>query len=140
LNIVHEFRRKYLSVCAVLWCFGVMNLVVCPNRIKKEWDVAAVNVLTLAASTAAMNWALAPSRSYGSTFKYEFQNSLQKLPNHVFDKSYPLREFDMPKRVFSFFYKAAQLSLVGMVTGSAGAGLASVMPSARNKEYVTTRL
>jgi hypothetical protein len=138
LNIVHEFRRKYLSVCAVLWCFGVMNFVVCSNRIKQEWDVAAVNVLTLAASTAAMNWALAPSRSYGSTFKYEFQNSLQKLPNHVFDKSYPLREFDMPKRVFSFFYKAAQLSLVGMVTGSAGAGLASVMPSARNKEYVTT--
>jgi hypothetical protein len=96
--------------------------------------MAAVNVLTLVASTAAMNWALAPSRSYGSTFKYEFQNSIQKLPNHVFDKSYPLREFDMPKRVFSFFYKAAQLSLVGMGIGSAGAGLASLMPSAREKE------
>lgn len=108
------------------------------NRIRKEWDVAAVNVLTLVASTAAMNWALAPSRSYGSTFKYEFQNSLQKLPNHVFDKSYPLREFDMSKRVFSFFYKAAQLSLVGMVTGAAGAGLSRVMPSSKKKEYVTT--
>lgn len=104
------------------------------ERIRKEWDVAAVNVLTLVASTAAMNWALAPSRSYGSTFKYEFQNSLQKLPNHVFDKSYPLREFDMSKRVFSFFYKAAQLSLVGMVTGAAGAGLSRVMPSSKKKE------
>lgn len=116
---------------------GVLILVSCANRIKQEWDVVAVNVLTLVASTAAMNWALAPSRSYGSTFKYEFQNSIQKLPNHVFDKSYPLREFDMPKRVFSFFYKAAQLSLVGMVTGSAGAGLASLMPSARKEEYAT---
>lgn len=104
------------------------------ERIKQEWDVAAVNVLTLVASTAAMNWALAPSRSYGSTFKYEFQNAIQKLPNHAFDKSYPLREFDMPKRVFSFFYKAAQLGLVGMITGSVGAGLSSLMPSARNKD------
>jgi len=104
------------------------------DRLKKEWDVAAVNVLTLVASTAAMNWALAPSRSYGSTFRYEFQNSIQKLPNHVFDKSYPLREFDMSKRVFSFFYKAAQLSLVGMVTGSVGAGLSNLMPSARRNE------
>jgi len=121
---------QYMDTCA----FRLLILVVCANRIKQEWDVAAVNVLTLVASTAAMNWALAPIRSYGSTFKYEFQNSLQKLPNHVFDKSYPLREFDMPKRVFSFFYKAAQLSLVGMVTGAAGAGLSSVMPSARDKE------
>lgn len=114
--------------------FDVLTLVGFAIRIKQEWDVAAVNVLTLVASTAAMNWALAPSRSYGSTFKYEFQNSIQKLPNHVFDKSYPLREFDMSKRVFSFFYKAAQLSLVGMVTGSVGAGLSNLMPSARNKE------
>jgi hypothetical protein len=104
------------------------------ERIKQEWDVAAANVLTLAVCNAAINWSLAPSRSYGSTFKYEFQNTIQKLPNHVFDKSYPLREFDMPKRIYSFFYKAAQLSLVGMVTGAGGAALSSVMPSARNKE------
>jgi hypothetical protein len=121
---------EIVTICnAVWWEFQHRG-----ERIKQEWDMAAVNVLTLVASTAAMNWALAPSRSYGSTFKYEFQNSIQKLPNHVFDKSYPLREFDMPKRVFSFFYKAAQLSLVGMGIGSAGAGLASLMPSAREKE------
>lgn len=50
-----------------------------------------------------------------------FKNSLQKLPNHVVDKSYSLREFDMSKRVFCFFYKPAHLSLVGMVTGTARA-------------------
>jgi hypothetical protein len=103
-------------------------------RIRQEWDVAAANVLTLAVCNAAICWSLAPSRSYGSTFKYEFQNTIQKLPNNVFDKSYPLREFDLPKRIYSFFYKAAELSLVGMVTGAAGAGLARVMPSSRNQE------
>jgi hypothetical protein len=104
------------------------------NRIRQEWDVAAANVLTLAVCNAAICWSLAPSRSYGSTFKYEFQNTIQKLPNNVFDKSYPLREFDLPKRIYSFFYKAAELSLVGMVTGAAGAGLARLMPSSRNQE------
>ncbi|CAK9227427.1 unnamed protein product [Sphagnum jensenii] len=103
------------------------------DRIRQEWDVAAANVLTLAVCNAAICWSLAPSRSYGSTFKYEFQNTIQKLPNNVFDKSYPLREFDLQKRIYSFFYKAAELSLVGMVTGAAGAGLARVMPSSRNQ-------
>lgn len=93
------------------------------TRIREEWDLAAANVLTMAVCNMAICWTLAPSRSYGNTFKYEFQNAIQKLPNHVFDKSYPLREFDRQKRIYSFFYKAAELSLVGMVAGTVGAGL-----------------
>lgn len=96
--------------------------------------MAAANVLTLAVCNAAMTWSLAPSRSYGSTFKYSWQNAIQKLPNNVFDKSYPLREFDMPMRIYSFLYRTLQLSLVGMAAGAGGAALSKVMPSARKQQ------
>ncbi|KVI01761.1 Protein of unknown function DUF3411 [Cynara cardunculus var. scolymus] len=81
------------------------------ERIKKEWDLALVNVLTVTACNAIVVWSLAPCRSYGNTFRFDLQNTLQKLPNNVFEKSYPLREFDMQKRIHSFFYKAAELSV-----------------------------
>ncbi|KAJ7547772.1 hypothetical protein O6H91_08G103700 [Diphasiastrum complanatum] len=103
------------------------------ERIRKEWDLAAINVMTLAACNLAIVCSLAPSRSYATVFKYDLQNALQKLPNNVFDRSYPLREFDMKKRVYGFFYKAAELSLVGMVIGTAGAGL-SEFHTALNKQ------
>jgi hypothetical protein len=62
----------------------------------------------------------------------KFQNTIQKTPINIFDKSHPLQEFYVQKRIYSFFYKAAELSLVGMVSGIAGAGLARLMPSSRN--------
>eukprot|EP00897_Mesotaenium_endlicherianum_P002618 jgi/Mesen1/2384/ME001565S01387 len=90
------------------------------SRLKEEWDLAALNVLTLAACNFAVVWTCSPSRSYGTTAKSDWQNVLQKLPNHAFDKSYPLMEFNMQKRVGGFFYKAAELSLVGSLLGAAG--------------------
>ena len=94
---------------------------------RQEWDLALANVLTLAACNAAMVWTLSPSRSYGTTARFDWQNVLQKLPNHVFDKSYPMREFNLVSRVSSFFYKAAELSLVGMVVGSAGGAVSNAL-------------
>ncbi|KAF4400771.1 hypothetical protein G4B88_001326 [Cannabis sativa] len=32
-------------------------------------------------------WSLAPCRSYGNTFHFNLQNTLQKLPNNTFEKS-----------------------------------------------------
>lgn len=89
------------------------------DRLKDEWDLALGNVLAQAACTGAAVWATAPSRTYGTTARFEWQMALQKLPNHVFDKSYPLREFSLQSRVGGFFYKAAQLSLVGVGVGAA---------------------
>jgi hypothetical protein len=63
------------------------------GRIRKEWDVATENALTVAVCNMAICWSLAPSWSYGSTFEYKFQNTIQKIPINVFDKSHPLREF-----------------------------------------------
>jgi hypothetical protein len=108
------------------------NLFLGFGRIRKEWDMATENVLTVVVCNIAICWSLAPSWSYGSTFKYKFQNTIQKIPINVFDKSHPLREFYVQKRIYSFFYKAAELSLVGMVSGIAGAGRARLMPSSRN--------
>lgn len=87
-------------------------------RIKQEWDLALVNILTISACNAFVVWSLAPCRSYGNTFRFDLENSIQKLPNNIFEKSYPLREFDLQKRIHSFFYKAAELCLVGVTAGS----------------------
>ncbi|CAI7889081.1 unnamed protein product [Closterium sp. NIES-53] len=94
------------------------------DRLKDEWGLALTNVLTLSLCNAAVVWSLSPTRSYGSTATSEWQMALQKLPNNMFDKSYPLREFNLPARAGSFFFNAAKLSLVGSTVGALG-GLAS---------------
>ncbi|TQD69772.1 hypothetical protein C1H46_044694 [Malus baccata] len=97
------------------------------GRIKQEWDLALINVLTVTACNAIVVWSLAPSRSYGNTFKFDLQNTLQKLPNNVFEKSYPLREFDLQKRFHSFFYKAAELCMVGLSAGAVQGSLSNFL-------------
>ncbi|GBG69600.1 hypothetical protein CBR_g4430 [Chara braunii] len=96
-------------------------------KIKEEWDLAAMNIMAAIVCNGAVVWALAPSRSFGTLARYDWQNVLQKLPNHVFDKSYPLREFSRGSRVASFFVKMVELGAVGMAVGAvssaAGSGL-----------------
>lgn len=104
------------------------------ERIKDEWGLAVCNVVTLAVCNAAIVWSLSPSRSYGSTATSEWQMALQKLPNNMFDKSYPLREFNMPARAGSFFFNAAKLSLVGTAVGSIGGLLSNAVLSAHKKK------
>ncbi|WMV50408.1 hypothetical protein MTR67_043793 [Solanum verrucosum] len=99
--------------CSVWW--EIKNR---KERIKQEWDLALLNVLTVTACNAIVVWSLAPCRSYGNTFQFDLQNTLQKLPNNVFEKSYPLREFNLQKRIQSFFCKAAEHCLVGLTTGA----------------------
>ncbi|KAL6328691.1 hypothetical protein AAG906_003376 [Vitis piasezkii] len=72
--------------CSVWW-----ELKNRKERIKQEWDLALINVLTVSACNAMVVWSLAPCRSYGNTFRFDLQNTLQKLPNNIFEKSYPLR-------------------------------------------------
>ncbi|GFY94734.1 hypothetical protein Acr_10g0001190 [Actinidia rufa] len=84
----------------------------------EEWDLALINILTLTACNAIVVWSLAPCRSYGNTFQFDLQNTVQKLPNNIFEKSYPLREFDLQKRIQSFVYKAAELCMVGCIAGA----------------------
>lgn len=110
--------------CSVWW--EVKNR---KERIKQEWDLALLNVLTATACNAAVFWTLAPCQSYGNTFRYDLQNTLQKLPNNIFEKSYPLREFDLQKRIHSFFYKAAELCMIGLSAGAVQGGLSNLLAS-----------
>ena len=116
--------------------FGYIDLVnVCFTffgRIKEEWDLALINVLTVTTCNAIVVWSLALCYSYGNTFRFDLQNTLQKLPNNIFEKSYPLREFDLQKRIQSFFYKAAELCMVGFTAGAAQGALSNL--SASKKE------
>ncbi|OIW18084.1 hypothetical protein TanjilG_08554 [Lupinus angustifolius] len=102
------------------------------GRIKQEWDLALINVLTVAACNAVVVWSLAPCRSYGNTFRFDLQNTLQKLPNNIFENSYPLREFDLQKRALCFLFKAAELCMVGLSAGAVQGALSNTL--ARKKE------
>ncbi|KAK2655757.1 hypothetical protein Ddye_008809 [Dipteronia dyeriana] len=106
------------------------------DRIKQEWDLALINVLTVTACNAFVVWSLAPCRSYGNTFRFDLQNTLQKLPNNIFERSYPLREFDLQKRIHSLFYKAAELCLVGLTAGAVQGSLSNLLGS-KKKERVS---
>ncbi|CAI5466076.1 unnamed protein product [Closterium sp. Yama58-4] len=97
------------------------------SKLIREWPLALTNVLTLSLCNLALVWCLSPSRSYGSTATNEWQMALQKLPNNVFDRSYALREFKLPERVGSFFFHAAQLSLIGSAVGAAGGAVSNAI-------------
>ena len=72
----------------------LINVCFCHDRIKQEWDLAPINVLTVTACNPFVVWSLAPCRSYGNTFRFDLQNTLQKLPNNIFERSYPFRELE----------------------------------------------
>lgn len=125
--------RLILEQATTIGCSAWWEIKNRKDRIKQEWDLALINVLTAAACNAAVVWSLAPCRSYGNTFRFDLQNTLQKLPNNVFEKSYPLREFDLQKRLHSFFYKAAELCFVGLTAGAVQGALSNF--SAKRKDF-----
>ncbi|PKI39255.1 hypothetical protein CRG98_040311 [Punica granatum] len=103
-----------------------------------EWDLALINVLTASACNAIVVWSLAPCRSYGDTFRFDLQNTLQKLPNNIFEKSYPLREFDLQKRIQSLCYKAAELCMVGLTAGAVQGSLSNFLAGKKNDRLSVT--
>uniref|UniRef100_A0A6M2F5R4 Protein RETICULATA-RELATED 1, chloroplastic n=1 Tax=Populus davidiana TaxID=266767 RepID=A0A6M2F5R4_9ROSI len=129
--------RLLLEQAATIGCSVWWELKNRKDRIKQEWDLALINVLTITACNAFAVWTLAPCRSYGNTFQFDLQNTLQKLPNNIFEMSYPLREFDLQKRVHSFFYKAAELCLVGLTTGAIQGSLTNTLARKKDRLSVT---
>ncbi len=90
------------------------------DRFGKELDLVAINTLGLAASTGAMAWMSAPTRSHGSLSKMPWQQMLHSMPNHVFDACTPLRNYTQQQRASAFFVKMAELCAVGSITGQRG--------------------
>ncbi|KAL9258421.1 RETICULATA, chloroplastic-like protein [Drosera capensis] len=71
------FEQATTIGCSVWW-----ELKCRKNRIKQEWYLALINVLTASACNAIVLWSLVPCRSYGNTFTFD----LQKLPNNMFER------------------------------------------------------
>ncbi|TVU51703.1 hypothetical protein EJB05_03145, partial [Eragrostis curvula] len=125
-KMAFEFMATFFS--SVWWEMNIRK-----ERFQQEWDLVVVNALTASCCNLMVLGLLAPCRSYGSTSRFDFQNTIEKLPNNIFEKSYPLREFDLPKRISAFFYKAAELSLVGVVAGSVQGGVSKVLSSRKER-------
>merc|ERR1719182_416527 len=76
---------------------------------------------------AALVWTTAPSRAFGSTSKFPWQQHLAKLPNNVFEKSGPLRRYTMVDRSQAFLLKTGQRGLVGLGSGALGVALENLV-------------
>jgi hypothetical protein len=103
------------------------------ERFWKEFDLVAVNTLSLAAANAAVVYLVAPTRAAPAPAKHEWQNMLSKLPNNVFEGTTPLRAYSNNSRIASFFVKAAQLGGVGAVAGGVQSALSSAVVELRKR-------
>lgn len=130
--------KLLLEQAATIGCTAWWEFKNRKERIKQEWDLALTNVLTVMACNAFVVWSLAPCRSYGNTFRFDLQNTLQKLPNNVFEKSYPLREFDLQKRIHSLFFKAAELCMVGLTAGAVQGSLSNFLAGKKKERLSMT--
>ncbi|ONM32291.1 Protein RETICULATA-RELATED 3 chloroplastic [Zea mays] len=133
----HKMSLEFIAtIASSIWC--EMNIR--KERFKQEWDLVIVNALTAACCNLMVLGLLAPCRSYASTSRFDFQNAIEKLPNNIFEKSYPLREFDLAKRISAFFYKAAELSLVGFVAGSVQGGMSIVLSARKERRLMNIQI
>ncbi|KQK18337.1 protein RETICULATA-RELATED 1, chloroplastic isoform X1 [Brachypodium distachyon] len=98
------------------------------ERFQQEWDLVFLNVFTATVCNLAVFYSLAPCRSY----------MIQKLPSNIFEKSYPMRQFDLLRRIQSLFGKAAELCLGGLLAGSIQGGLSNVLSSGRERRLSMT--
>ncbi|XP_060669318.1 protein RETICULATA-RELATED 1, chloroplastic-like isoform X2 [Ziziphus jujuba] len=121
--------RLLLEQATTIGCSVCLEFKNRKDRVKREWDLALVHMLTVAACDAIVVWLLATCRSYGNVFQFDLQNTLQKLPNNIFERSYPLREFDLQKRIHSFFYKAAEFCMAGLTAGAVQGSLSNYLAS-----------
>lgn len=103
------------------------------DKFWEQFDLVAVNTLTLAAANAAVVYLVAPTRAAPAPAKHEWQNMLSKLPNNVFEGTTPLRSYSNNSRVASFFVKAAQLAGVGAVAGGVQSALSSAVVELRKR-------
>ncbi|KAK3267462.1 hypothetical protein CYMTET_23983 [Cymbomonas tetramitiformis] len=105
------------------------------DKFKSEADLAAVNVLALMATNAAMVWMLCPNRSFATGHKYSWQRTLSGLPNHAFDTCGPLRDYTKVTRASGFLFKSAQLSAVGMTIGAISGAVSNALVGLRKDGY-----
>jgi hypothetical protein len=119
-------RYVVISMLSKTRFFGIyliQSYIFLGVRFQQEWDLVFLNVLSATVCNLAVFCSLAPCRSY----------MINKLPNNIFEKSYPMRQFDLLNRTQSLFSKAAELCLGGLLVGSIQGGLSSVLSAGRER-------
>jgi hypothetical protein len=89
-----------------------------------------VNVFAAMICNLVVFCSLAPCRSY----------TIQRVPNNIFEKSYPMRQFDLLRRTQSFITKAAELCLGGLLIGSVQGGLSKVLSDRKERWVIVYNL
>ena len=134
------FMQKTAIEGAIAFSFAMAHEVhVRGKRIQHEMDYAIINAVCLAFGAAACSALIAPSKlPTPPSSRFPWQSMLNKLPNNVFEKNTPARDFMIPQRVSSFVAKAVELSAVSAIAGAASASLQHCTLAARrisNPEY-----
>ncbi|VAI89219.1 unnamed protein product [Triticum turgidum subsp. durum] len=111
-SFLHKMTFELLATASTSVWWEMKNR---KERFQEEWDLVLLNVVTATVCNLAVFCSLAPCRSY----------MIHKLPNNIFEKSYPMRQFGLLGRTQSLFSKAAELCLGGLVIGSIQGGLIS---------------
>jgi len=100
------------------------------EHLREELDVALTNTATASAAAFASVWLIAPTRNFGVVQYSGWRQALDSLPNNVFDVGSPLVPFSLSSRVAGFLVKAAELSAVGLLSGTVsslvGSGLVAL--------------
>lgn len=104
------------------------------QKFTSEMDLAAVNIAAMMATNLAFMWCLTANRSVGNMHKFSFQRILHGLPNHVFDRAGPQRNFTTATRAAGMVVKAAQLSAVGTAIGAASGAASNSLVNLRRRE------
>ncbi|KAH7516381.1 hypothetical protein FEM48_Zijuj10G0129100 [Ziziphus jujuba var. spinosa] len=71
-----SLHKLLLEQAATIGCSVWSEFMNRKERTKKEWNLAFVNVLTVAACNAIAVWSVAPCHSYGNTFRFDLQTTL----------------------------------------------------------------
>ncbi|GJN06680.1 hypothetical protein PR202_ga24436 [Eleusine coracana subsp. coracana] len=119
-SFLHKMTFEFLATFSSSVWWEMKNR---KERFRQELDLVFVNVFAATICNLAVFCSLAPCRSY----------MIQRVPNNIFEKSYPMRQFDLLRRTQSFFSKAAELCLGGLVIGSIQGGLSKVLSDRKER-------
>ncbi|TVU25681.1 hypothetical protein EJB05_28186, partial [Eragrostis curvula] len=119
-SFMHKMTFEFLATLGSSVWWEMKNR---KERFQQELDLVFVNVLTATICNLAVFCSLAPCRSY----------MIQRIPNNIFEKSYPMKQFDLLRRTKSFFSKAAELCLGGLLIGSVQGGLFKVLSDRKER-------
>lgn len=102
------------------------EIAVRAEHLMDELEYVASDLIVGTVVEAAFVWILAPTLSLpptASASASSLARFLSSLPSHVFQPSTALKTFTLSQRVASFFYAAAQYTVIGFAAGVVGTAI-----------------